>query len=265
MDIKKELTVYKNELNAVAFRKFTAIEMNLFFSICTKMRDKGLEKIQYSFEELRELSKYKPSSINRFVSDLDRTYTKMLQLNYRVNYATNNDNGFKRFVLFTDFEVSEKNQYVEITTNQNFAYILNEISGNFTKFELEEFTNLRSSYSKTAFRMLKQFRQTGFWKVSIGDFRQLLDVPKSYQMSDIDKKVVKPIIKELSKLFKNLKIKKIKAKKQNKIEYLEFSFKSQDDIRKNGTKTFKDCNGNYYENSIEYFTKKEVKKSFPII
>jgi len=255
----KNLTVYKNEMNTIPFRKFNSVEMDLFFAICSQMRDKRLTKVKYSFDKLKELSKYKPTSTKRFILDLDQTYTKMLELNYRVEQ----EHGFQRFVLFNNFKVDTKEQSVEIAVNPEFEYILNEISGSFTKFELEEFTNLRSSYSKTAFRMLKQFRQTGFWNVSIDNFRELLDIPISYRFSAINKRVLKPIQEELTPIFKNLKIKKIKAKKKNKIEYLEFSFNSQDDIRKNGTKTFKDSNGKYYENDIEHFTKEEVNKSFP--
>jgi len=259
MSIKQDMTIYKNEMNMVPFRNFTSIEMDLFFSICTKMRDKGLEKIRYSLDELKKLSNYKPTSIIRFASDLDKTYSKMLSLTYKNGDKIN----FERFVLFTNFKVCGDEQYVEITTNPELKYIINEINSDFTKFEMKEFTNIRSSYAKTAFRLLKQFRLTGFWKIQITDFKELFDIPKQYRITDIDARVIKPIQKELSNSFQNLKITKIKAKKKNKIEYLEFNFKPQDDIRKDGTKIFKDDNGSYYENDIEHFTKEEVNKSFP--
>lgn len=43
-------------------------------------------------------------------------------------------------------------------------------------------------------------------------------------MSDIDKKVFRPIKKELSTYFEPFEIKKIKAKKGNRIDRLEFIF-----------------------------------------
>jgi len=255
----KELTVYKNELNTVPFRKFNSVEMDLFFAICSQMRNKGLKKIKYSFEELKELSKYTATSIEKFVNDLDRTYTKMLQLNYRVE----EQNGFQRFVLFNNFKVDTKEKFVEISVNPDLEFILNEITGNFTKFELEEFTELRSSYSKSAFRLLKQFRQTGFWKIPVEDFRELLDIPVSYRIDKIDVKVLAPIKKELSPIFKNLQIKKIKAKKSNKIEYLEFKFKAEDDMNNKNEKTFRDSDGNYYQKDLFHLTPEEENKAFP--
>ncbi|MGK3451153.1 RepB family plasmid replication initiator protein, partial [Escherichia coli] len=67
---------YKNELNLVPMRNFDSVEMNLFFSICAKMKDKGLSKVQFTFEDLRDLSAYKPTSIKRFSDDLEAVYNK---------------------------------------------------------------------------------------------------------------------------------------------------------------------------------------------
>jgi len=255
-----ELTVYKNEMNTVPFRKFNSVEMNLFFAICTKMKNKSIQTVRFNFDDLKNISAYKSTSIDRLISDLDKTYTKMLSLIYKKEISKRH---YEKFVLFTNFEINGDDKYIDISVNPKLAYVLNEISDSFTKFELEEFTNLRSSYSKTAFRLLKQFRLTGYWKIQIDEFRILFDVPKSYLTADVGKFVLKPIEKELSNIFKNLTIKKIKVKKQNKIKYLEFSFTPQDDIKKDGTKIFKDKNGTYYENDIEHFTKEEVNKSFP--
>ena len=39
--MSNELIKYDPELNTIPLRKFTPIEMNLFFSIISRMRDKG--------------------------------------------------------------------------------------------------------------------------------------------------------------------------------------------------------------------------------
>lgn len=212
---------HANELNRIPMRGFTATEMDLFFSLCAKMKDKGTQKIRFDFETLRELSDYKPTATKRFANDLESVYDKMLQLTYRTY-----ENGVReKFVLFTGFKIDENKQYVEISINPELKHILNELSSEFVKYELIEFTNIRSSYAKTMYRMLKQYRSTGFFKVKIEGFRELLDIPKSYQMSDIDRRVLKPIKNELSTFFKPLDIKKIKARKGNRIAMLEFRFK----------------------------------------
>lgn len=266
--MKKEtsLTVYKNELNTVPFRKFNAVEMDLFFSICSKMREKGLEEVFFSFDELKKISNYDRKSNVRFVYDLKNTYTKLLNLKYSNRYINQENKDIEEcFILFTGFVINRTDEYIKIKINPDLKHILNEITNNFTKFELEEFTELRSSYSKTAFRFLKQFRQTGFWKISVGEFREIFDVPNNYRISDIDKRVLFPIKKELSLIFKNLQIKKITAKKSRKIEYLEFKFKAEDDMNKRNEKTFRDSDGNYYQKDLFHLTPDEENKAFPTI
>lgn len=216
-----ELTVkYKNELNTIPMRKFNAKEMDLFFSICAKMKNKSTTTIRFYFEELRGLSNYKITSTTHFIKDLDNVYTKMLALNYREE----DESKIKRFVLFTDFEIDKEHKYVEISVNPKLEFILNQLTNEFTQFELQEFTSLSSSYSKTMYRLLKQFKSTGYYVVKMVEFRELLDIPKSYRMGNIDQQVLNPIKKELSQYFNPFEINKIKAKKGNRIDRLEFFF-----------------------------------------
>ena len=217
-----ETVVYKNEMNLVPLRRFTATEINLFFAMCNKLKEKDTNTLHLSFDELKELSNYSPATrnINRFVNDLDDVYKKMLDLT--IGYE--DDDVIERFVLFNHYRIHKREQYLEISTSPNLKHILNSITNNFTKFELKEMTNLKSTYSKNMFRILKQYKHTGYMKIKIDDFKNRLDIPKSYRMTDINKNVFKPIITELSTIFNNLNINKIKAKKGRKIEWLEFAF-----------------------------------------
>ncbi|WP_229026001.1 replication initiation protein, partial [Enterococcus faecium] len=79
---------------------------------------------------------------------------------------------------------------------------------------------------KTLFRLLMQYRSTGYYVVRIEEFRSLMDIPEYYQMGNIDQKVLNPALRELKKYFNDLKVTKIKAKKGNKIAKLEFTFSS---------------------------------------
>lgn len=78
-------------------------------------------------------------------------------------------------------------------------------------------THLKSTYAKNMFRILKQDKHTGYMKIKIEDFRERLDIPNSYRMSNINQFVLNLIIKELSTIFKNLHINKSKTKKVVKL------------------------------------------------
>lgn len=218
---------YKNELNTIPMRKFNAKEMDLFFSICAKMKRKHTSIVRFTFEELKDLSDYKITATQHFVKDLENVYDKMLNLKYRVE---DTEGTIDKFVLFTKFRINPIKKYVEISVQPELEYILNELTNEFTQFELQEFTNLSSSYSKTMYRLLKQFRSTGFYTIRVTEFRELLDIPKSYRMTHITQKILLPIEKELSQYFEPFQIKKIKAKKGNRIDRFEFYFREKENI-----------------------------------
>ncbi len=49
-----EIIKYDPELNTIPLRKFTPVEMNLFFSIISRMRDKSDQTIRFTFDQLKE-------------------------------------------------------------------------------------------------------------------------------------------------------------------------------------------------------------------
>ena len=255
----ENLVVYKNDMNTVPLRDFSSKEMDLFFSICSQMRDKGLDTITFTFEQLKELSNYKFTAYERFIKDIENVYNKLIKLNIRIE----TEKEIIRFVLFTKYKIDKDKLTVDISVNKEFKYILNEITGNFTKFELTEFVSLKSSYSKTAYKLLKQFRKTGYMILTVDDFKEQFSVPTSYQLSDITKRVIEPIEHELVSHFNNLKINKISKGRGRKITHIEFIFDVEDDVVE-GKKVFRNKDTKeYYTKDINDFTEEEINKTYP--
>lgn len=263
MKIEKKdlLVVYKNSFNSLPLRNFNSVEMDLLFSLMSQLRDKGEDKLIFTFDELKKLSKYnKETAIISFVKDLEKTYTKLTKLNVRFE----DDKEIRLFVFFIDYVINKEEQTIRVGVHPEFKNLINELTGNFTKFELNEFTSLKSSYSKTMYRLLKQFRTTGYAVFDINNFRYLLDIPDSYKMGNIDQQILKPIKKELPQYFKNLKINKIKGKGKYKrnIVKIEVLFNPQNDVE-NGYKVFRDSDGLYYTKHLYDFNVEEVRKTYP--
>lgn len=219
----RETVVYENRLNLVSLNRFDSMETNMFFVLCNRLKEQNTRLIEISFKDIRRLINYKSTSKARFIKDIEALYNKIFGLTYR----RETDKEIEIFVLFTKVKIDKVQEVVQVGVNPELAYILNDITGNFTKFELNDLVNLQSTYAKNMFRILKQFKHTGYFKIHIDDFRERLNIPKSYRMSNIDQKVLQPIIKELGMLFPELTIHKIKAKRGRKIEWLEFSFQPE--------------------------------------
>lgn len=223
-----EIVKHHNDLNTVVMRKWTAEEMNFFFAIIAKAKGKGTSLIEFDKYELAELAKYSLEHNKRFKTTMERLVDKIGQL----RYIEKTSNSIKYMALFQRFEVhwetdlSDMTAYVRVS--EDFEYILNKLSANFTSYELEEFTKIRSTYAKTAYRLLKQWRTIGKKEFPIGEFKNLMDMPRSYKSSEIDRAVIKPILKELSQYFIGLKVKKIKSNKRgNPVLGYEFTWKPE--------------------------------------
>ncbi len=151
-------------------------------------------------------------------------------------YETNNKGDLAQEIIFPKIETDSENRVLKIKVSKNFKdrYIDSPLKG-WTRHELAEFVNLSGTYAKTIYRYLKQFRAQGWWHIKYKDFKELLEIPESYQARNIDQQILKPAIKELASErnlfdqrrtpFKGLMIKKIKSGRN--IEALEFYFEPQ--------------------------------------
>lgn len=217
----KEIIKYHNDMNKVSFAGFKEKELDLFFSICQKMKDKGTNEIVFSFSDLRKLSQYSNRSIERFYSDLDRVYKKMLELNLKYE----DEKEIRRFVLFSRYIIKKDEQIIIIKASEDFEYILNKLIGTFTKFDLVDFVSLKSVYSKNMFKLLKQWESKKNVKYEVQILREILGVPSKYTTSNFNDRVLKPIMDELPKYFNDLCLEKLKTGK--KVTHLKFTWSSR--------------------------------------
>ncbi|CAI3490316.1 replication initiation protein [Enterococcus cecorum] len=260
-----EIVKYHHELNTIPLRKFTPVEMNLFFSIVSRMREKGDKTVRFTFEQLKDLSNYKATANTRFVDDLKSTYEKLLQL--RFGRTSKTGLSVEMFVLFTKFKINGDvdEPYVDIQIFEDALPLLNNLD-EWVRYSLQQFSELQSSYSKTMFRLLKQWRTIGKVYYEKEDLHELLDIPKSYKQPDIDKRVLKPIRQELTAIFKGLSIKKKYGKGRGKpVVGYTFTFKPEinkaDDFNKHAPTKEEQRIALELANDQEYIDKHEKFKT----
>ena len=215
-----EIVKHHNDLNTVIMRKWTAEEMNFFFAIIAKVRDEGTRLMRFDTDELRNLAS-KDFHLERWSQTMKSVADKVVDL----KYYERTEHSYAVMNLFSYFRVDEKERIVEVEVSSKFEYVVNKLEAQFTQYELAEFTNIRSTYAKTAYRLFKQWRTKGKREFMIAEFRTLLDMPDYYKPSEIDRLVLKPILSQLSPYFQNLKVKKIKSNKRgNPVLGYEFTW-----------------------------------------
>lgn len=226
-----EVVKYNRDLNKTPLRGFTPVEMDIFWAVISKMKEKGTAEVTFPFSDFKKLAKYDRREKDAFHNALKSMADKLGTLTYR----REDSETYEQLWLFQMFRIDKKNETVTIQVNERFEFILNNISTNFTRFEMENFTRLSGGYTKELYRHLMQFRssawRSGAWYVSIDDFRAALSIPDSYQMTNIDKRILNKAKDEfLAKdedgysIFTEFEVEKKKAKKGNKIQSLVISF-----------------------------------------
>ncbi|MFG5115477.1 replication initiation protein, partial [Campylobacter lari] len=242
-----EIVKYHNDFNKIQLPSFTEIEQDLLCGLMVKLKEeKG--KVTFYPWDLRNIlkSSYDNNSLMEFVSSLKRKFFKAdFTIIEKTTRGEKEVEAHKTINLFTEFAIyvyasSKDLESIEIQVNPHFEYILNQLTANFTAFELAEFIALSGKYTKTLYRLLKQYRTTGKAYFEWEEFKRIMDISEKMRMCDIDKDILKPAIKELSKErtlfdqvrvpFKNLAFekKKIKARgRGGKVVGIEFTFKPE--------------------------------------
>lgn len=233
--MSNDVVRYNSGFDAVPLRNFTPVEMDIFWAVCSKMKRKGTRELTFDFEVFKEIAHYNRRERESFYTALKSTWDKMKKLNYQFE----DDSYFEELMLFQRFAIDKDNEQVIIQASERFEFILNSIGTNFTRFELETMTKLSSGYSKELYRQLMSHRNLkrrgGSWFVKIEDFKDLLVIPKSYRMSDIDRQILKKANEEFTTpdkngqvIFSEFRVEKVKARKGNKIASLRIYFKEPD-------------------------------------
>ena len=113
------------------------------------------------------------------------------------------------------------------------APVFNQLKS-WTRFAIGNLTALHTSYSKRLFIYLKQWRTVGKVSFKLEDFREKLDVPKSYKPGSIDQKILDPAMEDLAPYFMQLRVEKtyVKAKRGHKLSGYIFTFKPNSKTQK---------------------------------
>lgn len=225
MSNSSKIVKYHNDMATVALKGFSPTDLNIFSASLYAAKGQYTKEHVIFIDDLMELAGYSAKDKKRFISYLDKLTDKMLDLKYKKRDA---GGGFDKFALYSRFktivdEETGKEALLQKISSE-FAYVLNAdpeylpngvkglLSGGYTRYELDQHNALVSTYSKNAFRQLKRFERTGWWQTDLDEFKRLLDIPDSYRLSDLRRRVLGPIRDELPKYFKNLEVTEISGR-----------------------------------------------------
>ncbi|PDW45493.1 replication A protein [Helicobacter pylori] len=235
----KTYITYHNNANKVNLGKLSEREANLLFAIFQRLKDQGNTLIRFEPQDLKRMIMVKSNLTNRqLLQVLKNLLDNISGANFWIirEHVENGEiyEDHTSYMLFKQFEIrihkpTQTIEYLEVQLNDSYQYLLNNLGmgGQYTSFKLLEFQRVRGKYAKTLYRLLKQYKSTGILSVEWSQFRELLDIPKDYEMRNIDQKVLTPALKELREIypFEHLSYKKErKSHDKRKVTHIDFYF-----------------------------------------
>lgn len=198
---------HHKDLHKVQLQGLKVKERSIFMALCYKSMEQDNNLLEFDVDDIAKISGYIQQTGENIYKYLRQTYKSLKDITIEIDKT----NGYKEFVLFTSFETFEDTRKVQFKVNEDYRYLLNQVVSPFTIQNMLEYRQLDSRYSQLMYSILKQWEGQKYISITIEDFRQKLDIPKSFKISHIDTRVLTPIKKELSKYFTDLKIEKIKT------------------------------------------------------
>ena len=140
--MSNEIVKFSNQFNNVALKKFDAVHLDVLMAIASRVREKGTATVEVSFEELRGLMRLRKNLTNRQLADkIVQTNARLLALNYMFE-----DSGkIIQFALFTKFVTDPQEATLAVGVNEEFAFLLNDLTSQFTRFAQRSQIHSRAS------------------------------------------------------------------------------------------------------------------------
>ena len=200
-----------NRMTAFGLKDLTSREQNIWWTIVKLIYNKGTDELTLLRSEIESISGYKSlkerdsngNYVDKFIYEMKVLGKKLLSLNTEII-----DNETNECVLFTIFPVFKvDSNCIHIRVSEYFSPWFNDLKLNYTRLDLTVMLGLKSNYAKNLYRYLIRWQNyktddtdfPGCWIVDVDRFRNLMDIPKTYNNNDIFRRVIEPSLKELEK------------------------------------------------------------------
>lgn len=206
---EKDIVKYSNELNRLNMSDLKEKELELFYAICCQLKNRGTDEIVIDITDFKKTFNIS----NKIDKTRFKEYIKSVHKKFgELKHTIETENEIITVIFFKKFVTNIKENTMIISVNKEYSYILNNIVQYYTQFSFKEYQSLKSKYSKILMPRLAQWNSVRKKEFTKEELFELLGATKSYKndISSFNKRILKPVISELEKVFYNLKVKPIK-------------------------------------------------------
>lgn len=229
-----EIAKLDNRLVTQNFADFSkswgAFDLDWWAILTSQAVDHKDNTLKFSVDQVKDLmlrNRRTHESIKDFVKRSNASLNKFLDI--KLNFEQENGDNLALYTAHMfDTSYIDTDLNVVLKISSAAQPVFNELK-TWTRFAVGNLTSLHTSYSKRLFIYLKQWRTVGKVTFKVDEFRDKMDVPKSYRPGSIDQKILDPALEDLAPYFMQLRVEKTyaKAKRGRKLAGYIFTFKPE--------------------------------------
>lgn len=199
--------------------KISLLEQKLVVGLVSEITVDDKDFKTYSID-LSDFKKKVKSSSNSFYLEIERAANNLMDKRIRIEN--------KEEVIMTRYLSSVRYHKNKAILDLRFDPLLKpyllELAGEYTKYQLKNILELKSSYSLRVYELIKQWESVGKRVIKLADLREYLGIDTEYKrMCDFERRVLKVAEKEITEKT-DLWLEYDKVKKGRLVEAIEFRF-----------------------------------------
>lgn len=180
-------------------------ELELFYYICLRTREKKDKAIEIDFSSIRKaLGDIKKSDLKKYIVGLQHKLASL-------KITSISEKEISTIILFDKLtNVIEEDKLIVRVTESSLYFFNN--TNSYLRFLFSDVRKLKGKYSKLLIPYLMDKSNEKEAEFEKERFFNILEVEESYRnnLSDFNKRILKPAVAELKKIFKNLKVEPLK-------------------------------------------------------
>ena len=201
---------YANAFNRTTMGNYNATDLNIFHCILVEVKKyvdfhySSLDlnsdlKVSIDFNELFELCSLdrRHNANSKLFNAVSEFVKKSMANTFQLVEANGKKITWTHFFTSLTFDLELKKLNATLSSVMVRSILL-EFDKGYTEFELIEFLSIKSKYAKLLYKLLKQYKTTGFFIIPLKDLISILEIPSSYKYNDIRKQILEKSINELS-------------------------------------------------------------------
>ena len=199
-------------------------EILLFLYISLMVKENS-DRYDVRYSDIIKTGFFGKISVNQMKETMNRLSKKLIQA-----YGTFRNREGKLVIgtFFTFILPTEENDadYFTVKIDSDLKEMLLSLTRDYTILDIVQMCKLKSPYSLKLYRKLKQFHDTGVYKVSLEAFYSMMGIDCEARTSNTIKRIIEPAIDELKELFPELSYTKSVHGQASRVTGFSFTWKA---------------------------------------